>query len=52
MELIIECLATYSHSIAFPELVVPAVVALKKFTKSCREVSMCKEVALLLEKVS
>ena len=52
MDLLIQAFAVYSHSVAFPELVVPALVTLKKFQKTCKNVTYSKEMQQLIEKVS
>ncbi|KAL6061879.1 Nucleolar Complex 2 protein [Balamuthia mandrillaris] len=51
MELLLETTAIYSRNIAFPEIILPAITALKKFQKSCKNVSFSKEIAQFIEKV-
>eukprot|EP01090_Pellita_catalonica_P019563 TRINITY_DN6704_c0_g1_i1.p1 TRINITY_DN6704_c0_g1~~TRINITY_DN6704_c0_g1_i1.p1 ORF type:complete len:503 (-),score=58.97 TRINITY_DN6704_c0_g1_i1:833-2341(-) len=48
-ELLLEYLAIHSDLIAFPELSVPVVVALKKFKKTCRVAQWSRSAAVLLD---
>jgi len=49
--LLLQCFAIHSHSLAFPEFVLPSVVFLKKFVRKSRNVTQNKQIANLLEKV-
>ncbi|KAH9366551.1 hypothetical protein HPB48_017450 [Haemaphysalis longicornis] len=50
-ELVLEYLSSVSHSIAFPELVLPALVYLKDFAKKCKVANYTKKVKQLVEKM-
>uniref|UniRef100_A0A224Z5I2 Nucleolar complex protein 2 n=1 Tax=Rhipicephalus zambeziensis TaxID=60191 RepID=A0A224Z5I2_9ACAR len=50
-ELVLEYLSSVSHSVAFPELVLPALVYLKEFSKKCKVANYTKKVKQLAEKV-
>ena len=47
----VEFLAHYSYSIAFPEIAVPALVALRKYKLECMNLFFCKRVAFLIAKI-
>lgn len=47
----LEFLAHYSRSIAFPEIAVPALVALRKFKLECMNLFFCKRVGYLIGKI-
>uniref|UniRef100_A0A131YD15 Nucleolar complex protein 2 n=1 Tax=Rhipicephalus appendiculatus TaxID=34631 RepID=A0A131YD15_RHIAP len=50
-ELVLEYLSSVSHSVAFPELVLPALVYLKEFSKKCKVANYTKKVKQLAEKM-
>jgi nucleolar complex protein 2 len=50
-EYLLEWLGTYSGSIAFPEVVLPAQLTLKKFVKSCKLSYMRRQIQQLLDKI-
>ncbi|CAN8004452.1 unnamed protein product [Ixodes hexagonus] len=50
-ELTVEYLAHMSSSVAFPELVLPAMVQLREFAKKCKVANYNKKVRQLLEKM-
>lgn len=50
-ELVLEYLASVSNSVAFPELVLPALVYLKEFSKKCKVANYTKKVKQLTEKM-
>lgn len=50
-ELVLEYLSGVSHSVAFPELVLPAMVYLKEFAKKCKVANYTKKVKQLVEKM-
>lgn len=50
-ELVLEYLSTVSHSVAFPELVLPALVYLKEFSKKCKVANYTKKLKQLAEKM-
>jgi len=50
-ELFIEYMNIHSHSLGFPELVLPAVLQLKKFIKQCRTPAHVKKFKQLADKV-
>jgi len=47
----LEYFSIYSYSIAFPELIIPATLHLKKWTKLCRNTYYKKQINFLLEKL-
>ncbi|XP_074604943.1 nucleolar complex protein 2 isoform X2 [Brevipalpus obovatus] len=50
-DLILEYLASYSYSIAFPELVCFPIIKIKKFNKSCKKKSHGRMMKKLLDKI-
>nr|XP_050023695.1 nucleolar complex protein 2 homolog [Dermacentor andersoni] len=50
-ELVLEYLSSVSHSVAFPELVLPALIYLKEFCKKCKVANYTKKVKQLIEKM-
>jgi len=50
-DLLLEYFSIYSYSIAFPELIIPATIHLKKWVKTCRNAYYKKQINFLLEKL-
>ncbi|XP_064476423.1 nucleolar complex protein 2 homolog [Ornithodoros turicata] len=50
-DLTLEYVAGYSNSVAFPELVLPAVVRLKAWVKKCRVANYVRKIRQLVEKI-
>lgn len=50
-ELTLEYLSGMSHSVAFPELVLPAIISLKEFNKKCKVANYNKRVKQLVDKM-
>ncbi|XP_069679177.1 nucleolar complex protein 2 [Periplaneta americana] len=48
---LLEYLASESHTISFPDTVVPAVIQLKKFLKQCRSANYTRKMRQVLEKI-
>ncbi|CAK9437255.1 uncharacterized protein LODBEIA_P16330 [Lodderomyces beijingensis] len=52
LELTAEFFGLYAKSIAFPELVTPAILALRRFTKKSKNVKFNKSIGQLIEKLN
>ncbi|XP_071455687.1 nucleolar complex protein 2 [Hetaerina americana] len=50
-ELIFMYLATESHRIGFPDLVIPLCIEIRKFNKTCKVANFCRKMKQMLEKV-
>uniref|UniRef100_A0A023GLV7 Putative nucleolar complex protein 2 n=1 Tax=Amblyomma triste TaxID=251400 RepID=A0A023GLV7_AMBTT len=50
-ELVLEYVSSVSHSVAFPELVLPSLLYLKDFCKKCKVANYTKKVKQLIEKM-
>ncbi|ESO91330.1 hypothetical protein LOTGIDRAFT_228791 [Lottia gigantea] len=50
-ELLMDHLKVHSHSIGFPELVLPAVLQLKAFLKKCKIANYCKQIKQIVDKI-
>ncbi|XP_060575135.1 nucleolar complex protein 2 homolog [Ruditapes philippinarum] len=50
-ELFLETFHAYAHTIAFPELALPAVLQLKEFVKKCKVGNFTKQMKQILDKV-
>ncbi|XP_077500608.1 nucleolar complex protein 2 [Amblyomma americanum] len=50
-ELVLEYVSSVSHSVAFPELVLPSLLYLKEFCKKCKVANYTKKVKQLIDKM-
>ncbi|XP_049858118.1 nucleolar complex protein 2 homolog isoform X4 [Schistocerca gregaria] len=50
-KLLLQYMANESHSIAFPDMTVPAVIQIKMFLKNCKNPNYCKKMKQILEKI-
>lgn len=49
-ELLLDNLHVHSHTVTFPELIVPMVIQLKDFLKKCKVANYCKQLKQIVEK--
>lgn len=50
-KLLLQYMAMESHSIAFPDMTVPATINIKIFLKNCKNANYCKKMKQVLEKI-
>lgn len=50
-ELLMNYLHVYSHTIAFPELVLPLTIQVRKFVKACKVANYTKQLKQIVDKV-
>ncbi|PIK46077.1 putative nucleolar complex protein 2-like [Apostichopus japonicus] len=50
-DLILEVCNTHCHTIGFPELVLPAIVKMKEFVKTCKVANFTRQIKQLLDKI-